>query len=295
MAIKESAPRRIFNIINIIILGVLALITVYPFINVIAQSFAPSHEILARPFMIFPKEFTVLAYEYIFSTETLTQSLLVSVFITLSGTFVNLVLTVLTAYPLAHSTLVCRRLLTNLFLFTMLFSGGMIPTFLLVKDLGLIDSFLSLILPGAISVYNMLVVKNFFQQLPKELEEAAKIDGANELYILAKVILPLSMPILATFTLFYAVGHWNSWFDALVYLKDANRYPLQYLIRQIIIENQMNEELEAAGAFDDNFNLVTSDAIKYATLVVSMVPMMILYPFVQKYFVQGVMVGSLKG
>ncbi|MGI5893883.1 MAG: carbohydrate ABC transporter permease [Candidatus Merdivicinus sp.] len=290
--IKESPGRRIFNVVNIIILALLSLATFLPFLNVVGSSFANSYEILERPFMLFPHDPTLLSYQYIFSTQTLPQSLLVSVFVTIVGTFVNLVMTIITAYPLAHPNLVGRRILMNLILFTMLFSGGMIPSFILVKNLGLIDSLASLILPGAINVYNMIVVKNFFQQLPRELEEAAKIDGAHELYILGRIIIPLSMPVIATFTLFYAVGHWNSYFECLLYINDSNKWTVQILLRQMVM---MASGIGSSEAMASESLILPEEAVKMATIVVSTLPILVVYPFLQKYFAKGVLLGSVKG
>ena len=293
--IKESLGRRIFNVINLIILTLIAFIMLLPFINVIAGSFASSAELMQRPLMLFPYEPTLDAYEYIFRSNTIPRALLVSIGVTLFGTLLNIFMTTLMAYPLSHRTLIGRKTLLNFVLFPMLFSGGMIPQFILIKNLGLINNMLSLILPGAISSYNLLVIKNFFQQLPEELKDASRIDGASELRILFQIILPLSMPVLATFSLFYAVGHWNSYFNCLLYINDSDKWTVQLVLRQLII-------LSSGGNVGDNSMVgematvsIPKQGIKNAAIIISTLPIVLVYPFLQKYFAKGAMLGSVKG
>jgi len=293
--IKESLGRRIFNVANMIILTLVAIIMLLPFINVIAGSFATSAELMQRPLMLFPHEPTLDAYDYIFRSNTIPHALMVSITVTLIGTLVNIVMTTVMAYPLSHRTLVGRKALLNFVLFPMLFSGGMIPQFILIKNLGLINNMWSLILPGAISSYNLLVIKNFFQQLPDELKDAARIDGASEMRILFQIILPLSLPVLATFSLFYAVGHWNSYFSCLLYINDADKWTVQLVLRQLII-------LSSGGNVGDNSMVgematvsIPKQGIKNAAIIVSTLPIVLVYPFLQKYFAKGAMLGSVKG
>lgn len=296
MAIRDNtASSRILDIVIYAVLIIMAMIIMYPILNLISISLSSYQAVSSGSVTFYPKDISFNAYKTIFQAGKIPRGFINSIYYTAAGTLINMLLTCTMAYPLSRKNLLFRKFYTALVLIPMFFNGGLIPTFLLVKNLGLYNTTLAMLLPNAIVINNLIIMRTFFQSIPVDLEEAAYLDGANEVTIFLKIILPLSTAAIATISLFYAVGHWNSWFDALVYLKDAKRYPLQYLIRQIIMENQMNEELAAAGSFDDNFNLVTSDAIKYATLVVSMVPMMLLYPFVQKYFVQGIMVGSLKG
>lgn len=293
--IKESLGRRIFNVANVVILTLVAIIMLLPFINVIAGSFATSAELMRRPLMLFPNEPTLDAYAYIFRSNTIPRALMVSITVTLIGTLVNIVMTTLMAYPLSHRTLVGRKALLNFVLFPMLFSGGMIPQFILIKNLGLINNMWSLILPGAISSYNLLVIKNFFQQLPDELKDAARIDGASEMRILFQIILPLSLPVLATFSLFYAVGHWNSYFSCLLYINDADKWTVQLVLRQLII-------ISSGGNVGDNSMVgemanvtIPKQGIKNAAIIVSTLPIVLVYPFLQKYFAKGAMLGSVKG
>jgi putative aldouronate transport system permease protein len=292
MAIKESVGRKVFTVVNTLFLTLLSCITLFPFVNVIAGSFATSLEMIERPFMLFPMKPTLLSYRYVFSTNTFLRSLMVSVYVTLLGTLINIAMTFIMAYPLSHKRLIGRKTLMNLIVFTMVFGGGMIPSFINIKQLGLIDSLWALMIPGAISTYNLIIVKNFIQQLPDELEEAARIDGANELYILWRIVLPLSLPVLATFSLFYAVGHWNSYFSALLYINDSKKWPVQILLRQIITQS--------AGIGDPSLRgeasvVIPSEGIRNACIILTTIPILLVYPFLQKYFAKGALLGSIKG
>ncbi|KQN97720.1 carbohydrate ABC transporter permease [Paenibacillus sp. Leaf72] len=293
MRIKQSWGSRIFDSVNVVLLLVFALMTVIPFIYVIAGSFATQKELLMRGFILFPTEFSLDAYKYIFSTQTLVRSLLVTVYITVVGTLINLFFTCLMAYPLARKDMDFQKPILMLVVFTMLFSGGMIPTFLVVKELGMIDSYWALLIPGAISAFNLIIIRNFFQQLPDGLEESAKIDGCNDLGIFLKIVLPLSMPAIATFSLFYAVGHWNTFFNAVLYINDHTKWPIQVLLRQIVIL--------ASGGIGDSSTMETDyvappdQAVKMAVIVVSTLPILLVYPFLQKHFAKGVLLGSVKG
>lgn len=288
---RRSVGDFIADIIIYLFLACAALITVIPFVYVIAASFAPEHEILTRPLFIIPKEFTLDAYKRIFDPNdygmTVLRSLGVSVFVTLIGTIVNLFFTTTMAYGLSRSGLKGRNFMLNCVLFTMVFSGGMIPTFLIVKNLGMYDSYAALILPGAISAYNMIIVKNFFQELPAGLEEAASIDGCTDIGIFWKIALPLSLPMLATFGLFYAVGHWNNYFGALLYLTTATKYPFQLILRNIVM---LSNETQTT-----DLDLIPQETLKMAIIVVGTVPILCVYPFLQKHFAAGVMVGAIKG
>jgi putative aldouronate transport system permease protein len=275
-----------------IILGLFALVTFLPFFSLVSGSFASQRENIMHPFLLWPMEPTLDAYRYIFSTETLMRSMLVTVGITVAGTAWNLVMTMLMAYPLAHTHIMGRKVLMFLITFTMLFGGGMIPNYLMVRTTGLMNSYLSLIIPGSIGTFNLILMKNFFQSIPASLEESAKLDGANDLYILIRIIIPLSLPSIATFTLFYAVGHWNTFMQALLYLNDPRKWTIQVLLRQIVIMSQGGVGDEAS--FQEDF-LIPKQGVKMAAIIVATVPVLLVYPFLQKYFVKGVMVGSLKG
>jgi putative aldouronate transport system permease protein len=288
----RSVGSIIFDIFNTVFLLGFALIAVLPIIHIIAVSFSNTAFLSAKEFNLLPKSFTLDAYRYIFSTNSLPNSLLVTVYITIGGTIINLLFTLTMAYSLARTTLVGRRPVMLLIIFSMLFSGGMIPTYLVIRSLGLLDTYWSLILPGAISAFNLIIIKNFFQQLPQGLEESAKIDGANDIGIFLRIVLPLSMPVIATFTLFYAVGHWNTFFSAIIYINDAAKWPIQVQLRQIVI---ISSSLSDTGDFDAAEVNQLSEAIKMSVIVVATLPILLLYPFLQKYFVKGVLLGSIKG
>ncbi|ACT02730.1 carbohydrate ABC transporter permease [Paenibacillus sp. JDR-2] len=289
----RSASGTAFDISNAIVLSVISLLAVLPFIYIIAGSFASDAELTKRAVFLIPSTFTTAAYQFIFSTDTILQSIKVSLYVTVVGTAVNLFFTVTMAYALSKRNLMGRNTVLNLIVFSMLFGGGLIPTYLVVRDLHLLDSFWALMLPGAISAFNLIIVKNFFQELPAELEEAARIDGCTELGLLWKIVLPLSMPVLATFTLFYAVGHWNNFYSALLYINDPQKWPLQVMLRQIVLLSQT-----AAGdinSMDPNFVAPPDQSIKMAVIVIGTIPILLVYPFLQKHFAKGVLIGSVKG
>jgi putative aldouronate transport system permease protein len=210
------------------------------------------------------------------------------------GTLINIVMTCLMAYPLARKDLDYRMPIQLMVIFTMLFSGGMIPTFLVVKQLGLIDSYWSLLLPGAISAFNLIIMRNFFQQLPDGLEESAKIDGCSDPGILFRIVIPLSLPAIATFSLFYAVGHWNTFFNAVLYINDSTKWPIQVLLRQIVIMSE-GGGLGDSTALDASFVKPPEQSVKMAVIVISTLPILMVYPFLQKHFAKGVLLGSVKG
>lgn len=287
---KSTTGEKIFLIVNVILLTIFALMCLLPFLNIIASSFATSGEISTRPFILIPRTFTLDAYKYILSTPTIFTSIGISIFVTVVGTFTSMTLTSFMAYALSRKYLHGRRAINFLVLFTMLFSGGMIPSFLLVKSLGLINTLWALILPGAISAYNMIIMRNFFQGIPDSLEESAKMDGCSDLGVFFKIILPLSLPSIATVSLFYAVNYWNTYQNAILYLNDSTKWPIQVLLRQIVlVSSGMNADASAVDV------IPPSQSIKMAVIVIATLPMLIAYPFVQKYFVKGAMVGSVKG
>jgi putative aldouronate transport system permease protein len=290
--VGESGASKTVNFFLYLILGLFALVTFLPFFSIVSGSLASQRENIMHPFLLWPTEPTLDAYRYIFSTATLMRSVYVTIGITLAGTFWNLLMTLLMAYPLAHTQIMGRKTLMLLITFTMLFGGGMIPGYLMVRSTGLMDSYLALIIPGSISTFYLILMKNFFQSIPASLEESARLDGANDLYILVKIIIPLTLPSIATFTLFYAVGHWNTFMQALLYLSDPKKWTVQVLLRQIVIMSQGGVGDEAS--FQEDF-LIPKQGVKMAAIIVSTMPILIVYPFLQKYFVKGVMVGSLKG
>ena len=288
---RRSVGDIIANVVIYILLTLIAVIMVIPFIYVIAAAFATEAEIQTRPIFFIPDSPTLDAYARIFDMNDMGtrvfHSLLISVCVTAIGTFINLFFTTTMAYGLSRSNLIGKKPLLNMVLFTMVFGGGMIPLFLVVKGLGMYDTYAALILPGAISAYNMIIVRNFFMELPRELEEAASIDGCSDIGIFIKIALPLSLPCLATFGLFYAVGHWNNYFGALLYLEDSTKFPFQLVLRNIV--------MQTAETQTDPNALIPEDTLKMAVIVIGTVPILIVYPFLQKHFAAGVMVGAVKG
>ena len=288
---RRSVGDIIANVVIYILLTLIAVIMVIPFIYVIAASFATEAEIQTRPIFFIPDSPTLDAYARIFDMNDMGtrvfHSLLISVCVTAIGTFINLFFTTTMAYGLSRTNLIGKKPLLNMVLFTMVFGGGMIPLFLVVKGLGMYDTYAALILPGAISAYNMIIVRNFFMELPRELEEAASIDGCSDIGIFIKIALPLSLPCLATFGLFYAVGHWNNYFGALLYLEDSTKFPFQLVLRNIV--------MQTAETQTDPNALIPEETLKMAVIVIGTVPILIVYPFLQKHFAAGVMVGAVKG
>ncbi len=279
----------LFDGVIYLILTLVTVLCIIPILYVITASVAPPEDAMASNFRLLPSSIDWTAYQYLISSETLFRSIGVSLFITLVGTVINMVLTVLTAFPLSRKTLPGRRVLNLLVVFTMLFNGGMIPTYLVVNSLGMLDTYWALWIPGAISAFNMIILRNSIQGLPEELIDAAKIDGCGEWRTLSTIILPLTKASLATFTLFYAVGHWNSYFSAILYIKNTDMWPIQVWLRQIVME---------AGGFGDTINdigYIPPQSIQYAVIVFATLPILVVYPFVQKYFTKGILVGSVKG
>ncbi|NLZ80714.1 MAG: carbohydrate ABC transporter permease [Clostridiales bacterium] len=292
--IKGRLSTRVTDWIIYLILGLLALCTVAPFLYVTAGSLATEKELTERAFFVIPKVISFNAYQYIWKTGTIFRGLRNSLFVTIFGTIINMIFTTTFAYPLSKKDFKGRNLILNLVIVTMLFSGGMIPSYLLIRNLGWLDSYLALTVPGAISAFNMIIVKNFFQELPIELEEAARIDGCNDIGIFRKIVLPLSKPVLASIGLFYAVGHWNDYFGSMIYLNTNSKYTVQMILRQIVL---MAQGIQTDGTMID-YNMAgppPDQSVKMAATVVATLPILLVYPFLQKHFAKGVMVGSVKG
>ncbi|WP_328992930.1 carbohydrate ABC transporter permease [Kribbella sp. NBC_01245] len=286
----DSVGSRAFDALNILLLVGLAVITVLPLLYVLAGSFATESEITSRPFFLWPEKFVTDTYEYIFSTDTFVRALLTTICVTAVGTAVQVMLTLTMAYPLAKRYLPGRALVLNMVIFTLVFGGGMIPTYLVVRDLGLLDSYWALILPLAINPFYLIVVKSFFQELPQALEESARIDGCNELGVFLRIVLPLSKPVIATFSLFYAVAIWNDYMSPLLYIDDSKKWTLQVIVRQLTATNadsaNVLQQLETV-AFPEQ-------GLKFAVVVVATLPILLFYPFLQKHFAKGVLIGSVK-
>ncbi len=288
---KDSLSVRVFRVFNTVFLILLACVTIYPFLFVAVASVSNDSYIIQGKVGIIPMGFTLESYKRVLNYPLLLQAYANTVFYTIAGTCVNIFMTTFGAYPLSRKRFYGRSLFSFMIVFTMLFNGGLIPTFLVVKSFNLVDTVWAMILPGAVSTWYLMLMRNFFASIPAEIEESALIDGCNEFQTLFQIIIPLSTASIATISLFYAVGHWNSFFPALIYLRSDRLYPLQIILRNIVIQNQTNDMLDIS---DSNRDIV-SESIKYSTIMVATLPILTVYPFIQKYFVKGVMVGSVKG
>ncbi|MCU6790989.1 carbohydrate ABC transporter permease [Paenibacillus sp. WQ 127069] len=291
--VEKQLSSRLLEGINYLLLLLIAAACILPFIFIIASSLTAPEELLRKGFILFPTKFSLVGYKYILSTDIILSSLGVSIFITVVGTLANLLFTALMAYPLAQRDLMGVKLFMKLVVFSMLFSGGMIPTYLVVKETGLLDNVGSLIIPGLISAFNLIIMRSFFQNLPDGLEEAARIDGSSDVGILFRIVLPLSAPVLASLALFYAVGHWNAYFNAVLYINDSTLWPIQVWLRQIVILSQGG--IGDSTNFGEDFVAPPAETVKMAVIVLSTLPILIVYPFLQKHFAKGALLGSVKG
>lgn len=290
--VKKSLGDRIVDVIIYVVLGLIALSTVLPFLYVLAGSFATEKELTEKAFFIIPSVWSLNAYQYAIKTANILRGLRNSLILTALGTFMCMLFSLLFAYPLSKSHFRGRNWIMNLVIVTMLFGGGMIPSYIVYQAYGLLDTYWALILPGLISPFNMIIIKKFFQGLPTELDEASYMDGANDLQIFTKVALPLSKPVIASISLFYGVGFWNDYFGSMIYLQTPEKYPIQIQLRSIILLTSTISDT----MIDYDMNGTPPDkAVKMACTVIATVPILIVYPFVQKYFTKGVMVGAVKG
>ena len=295
----NGAGDTAFDAVNTLLLVSVGLVIVIPVLNVVASSFSSSDHILAGDVTIYPRGFTLLSYERIFRYKLVLSGFLNSLFYVTAGTSLNLVLTVCLAYPLSRRDLRGLAVIGIFVLIPMFFRGGIVPTFLLVNSLGLVNTRWAVILPAGLSIWNTIVARTYFANLPQELTEASEIDGCSDLRFLAQVVVPLSRPILAVLVLWYAIDHWNTYFNALLYLFDESLFPLQLVLARILIINESIIAQAMAGGDIDIRTLMEStevlQTLKFALIVVASVPMMVLYPFIQKHFAKGVMIGSIKG
>jgi putative aldouronate transport system permease protein len=281
-------PERIFNFGNTIILSFLGFITLYPFWDSFVVSMITMEEYLNNNIHLYPQKVSLEAYIYILSLKTLWNAYGVTLFVTVVGTALSLVLTLMAAYALSRTNLKGSRTIMFLIVFTMMFSGGIIPTFLIVKQLGLMNTVWALIIPSAITTYNLIIMKSFLHSIPEELVDSGKIDGCNDIGILFRIIAPISMPSIATIGLFYAVARWNEFFSAVFFISDQNKWPLQLFLRSMLFET------EAAYQTGGDSVFLLGVPIKMATLMVATIPIIVVYPFFQKYFVKGATLGALK-
>lgn len=292
MRYKKTLGDYIFDSFNYIMLILLMIFTFYPLYYIFVASLSSVSEIAKHgSIMLFPRGFTLEAYTAVFKNKMILigyRNTLLYVFL---GTSLNMLMTILGAYALSRKWLMGKKIFMFMIVVTMFFGGGLIPSFIVVQKLGLYNSFWALIIPGAVSAWNIIMMRTYFLGIPDSMEESARVDGANDFQILFKIILPLSTPIIAVMILFYAVGHWNSWFGASIYLQKRELWPLQLILREILIQGRTAD----MGAINTSTNQAqTAKNLKYATVVVSTLPILLVYPFLQKYFVQGIMIGSLK-
>jgi putative aldouronate transport system permease protein len=283
----------IFSTFKGLLLFVFVLLTVYPLYYIMINSVSDGKMVMRGVVKLFPAGFNLSSYKTVLSDVTIMRSYCNTIIYTIIGTIVNIFFTTLCAYPLARKNFAGRKIFMTIIVFTMFFDGGMIPRYLVVQKLGLINSIWALFLPVAVNTWYMLIMKTYIENIPESLLESAYIDGANEWRILTRIILPLSSPIIATLVMFYAVWHWNSFFPALIYLNEKAKYPVQIIVRNIVIGGDMASQSTMTGSAE-NFT-VTEVTIKYAVIVITVLPILTIYPFVQKYFVKGMMVGSIKG
>ena len=284
--VKKWKSDKAVDICNYVILSVILVICVFPLLYVISVSLTPITEVHKNGgFLVIPRAITLDAYKTIIDQRMLPRAMGITAYITILGTVINIVATVIMVYPLSKRKLAGRRFLIPFIIFPMLFSGGTIPTYLLIKNLNMIGTYWALMIPGAVYTYNLLVVKAFFENLPEELFESARIDGANEFYVLWKIVVPLSKPVIMTMVLFYAVGHWETYFDSIMYLPDQNMQTLQVVLRRMLTPNaEMNADIT-----------IPTMTLQMAMVVFTTLPIIVIYPFIQKYFTKGIMLGAVKG
>ncbi|MGO4496004.1 carbohydrate ABC transporter permease [Paenibacillus sp. 2RAB27] len=293
MLSRMSRGEIMFQFAAMTVIVALCISVLYPFVHGLSVSLSTPEEALRPGIHLYPKHFSMSSYKQSFQTNGIWVGYFNTLFRTVVGTFLSLVVMTLGAYALSKKYLPHRHFYTMLIVLTMFFSGGLIPTFLLIKSIGLYDTRWALIIPGLINTFYMIIMRNFFMELPQELEDSAKIDGANDIQILWRIVVPISKPILATIGLWMAVYHWNEWFHALIYIQDQSKIVLQILLRRLIVENDdmQMRELMAQASEDE----VVSESVKAAVLMIATIPILVVYPFIQKYFVKGIMIGSLKG
>lgn len=289
--IKESFGERFYTFVVYALLGCFCLLILIPLLHIIAGSFSDPMALLKGEVTLLPKGFTLDMYKKVFQDDEIWQGYWNTIIYTVVGTTISVVLTACGAYPLSRKDFYGKNVFMGLFAFTMFFTGGMIPTYLLVKQLKMLNTIWAMVLPSAVSTYNLIIMRTFFQTtIPGELVESASLDGCNDLGVFFRIVIPLSAPIFAVMVLFYGVAQWNSWFPALLYISDRSMYPLQMVLREVLIQSDISNMAGGAGDVE-----IIGDGLKYATMVVATLPIMCLYPFLQKYFVKGVMIGAVKG
>ncbi|MEO1780790.1 MULTISPECIES: carbohydrate ABC transporter permease [Enterococcus] len=293
---RPSKGDKVFDIVNITILLIFTLLILYPIVFVVNASFSDPTKIFDTPLLLTPRGFSLDGYTEILKNDDILIGFRNAVFYTFAGTLVNIAVTTLGAYPLSRSEFRGKGFFTLFFTITMFFSGGLIPTYLVNQQLGFVNTIWVMILPGALSVYNMILMRTYFQQnIPGELIESAYVDGANDMQLLWKVVLPLSTPIIAVMAMFYGVGRWNDYFNAMIYLQDRSKFPLQLVLREILVQGQFGDTSQALLDSASAQTMMLKLTLKYSVVVVSTLPVLLFYPVVAKYFEKGIMVGAIKG
>jgi putative aldouronate transport system permease protein len=295
---RKLRSDSVFEIINFIFLFFILIIVLYPLVYVISASISDPVYVNQGTMWLYPRGITFEGYQRVFQNPEIWSGYRNTILYTVAGTAINLLFTVPGAYALSRKDLKGRGVMMGLIVFTMFFGGGLIPSFLLVSWLGMLNTVWALLIPNAVAVYNLIICRTFFQtNIPKELQESAEIDGCSNTVLFLKIVLPLSAPIIAVMALYYGVTHWNSYFSAIIYLKDRSLYPLQLILREILVQNQMNDTMLMTG--DDMEAMAKqariADIIKYAVMIVSSLPIIVIYPFMQRFFMKGVLIGSVKG
>jgi len=291
---KRSCWERVFDVINVLALGILTLVFLYPMWYVVMAAFSEPAKFVSHTGLLWiPEGFSLDGFQMVLRTASITTGYINTIFYVVVGTVLNILLTSMGAYVLSRRKLYIRRFLSLAIVFTMYLSGGLIPFYLTVRGLGLYNTRWALLLPVTINTWNLIVMRTSMAQIPESLEEAAKMDGANDFIILFRIILPVIKSTLAVMVLFYAVQHWNAWFHAMIFLQDRSKYPLQLFLREILLSGSMTD-ISAGATGEDVNNILTMNMLKYCTIVVSTLPILCIYPFLQKYFAKGVMIGSVK-
>ncbi|MGF7050590.1 putative aldouronate transport system permease protein [Paenibacillus sp. DS2015] len=291
MSFVSTKKATTFDWINYSLLSLISLICIVPFLYVFSVSFTDPEVYVPLRFYLFPEKWSLAAYSYILSTDSFINALKSTTFITVIGTALNLIVSFSMAYALTKKAMPGRSLMMGFIIFTLVFNAGLVPNYLLVKELGLLNSYWALIWPALTNAWSLIIIKSFLESLPSELEDAAKIDGCSDIGVFLRIVIPLSMPAIATFTLFFAVAHWNTYFNAFIYLSDSSKWTLQVLVKTLVIDS---DNAGMAGSGGDERS-VPQETIRMASIVMAMVPILVIYPFLQKHFAKGVMLGSVKG
>lgn len=292
---KHTRGEKIFQVVNIFIMLLVCVITLYPYLNQVAVSFNEGMDAMLGGITIFPRKFTLANYAAVFNNRSIINGAYISVSKTVIHTLLGLTVLFMSAYGITRSNLPYRKGITLFLMIPCYVGAGQIPTYMLYRYLGLMNSYLVYVLPGLYSFYNMVIIRSFLQELPASIEESAKLDGANDFQIMYKIALPLSKPVMATVALWLSVGSWNGWMDTLLYITDRSLYPLTYIMMQLIKESSLAQQMATESGAEDQASKPTPDTVKAATLVVTTIPIIMVYPFLQKYFIKGVTLGAVKG